>query len=61
MDLEAALKGIREELETMKSSNSMLQSELDGLNEHCSTVETKLADEPQNDKVLKKKCVTEGG
>ena len=45
MDLEAALKGIRGELETMKNANSMLQSELDGLNEHCSKVETKLSDE----------------
>ena len=54
MDLEAALKGIREELETMKSSNSMLQSELDGLNEHCSTIETKLADETAKRQSLEK-------
>ena len=58
MDLEAALKGIREELETMKSANVMLQSELDGLNEHCSTVETNLANETKKSQDLEKANAT---
>ena len=54
MDLEASLKDLRVELETMTNSNKVLQSELDGLNEHCTTIETNLANETKKCQGLEK-------